>query len=238
LRDTYKTDSEKYQAGLMGAAAEDFKTGYQNWAQNRAFLVNRLENDRNFRKQKELADIGHKFTAEQNELNWARRDAESAKDRELRERQFDENLKAQKEQNRAQNALSWSRLNGRTSGVAGTTGTKGMKTVVFSVDGAQKGSYYNGSGYYKVRNYTPAQYQSLVLQAKKAIDGATGVMGNPVRKRLGLPENAKLSDDDYIRYYAILQPQLLAEEFTLDEPKGTTARATREDEFEEFAINP
>jgi hypothetical protein len=112
-----------------------------------------------------------------------------------------------------------------------------MKAVIFRVDGAQKGASSDGVGYYKNRVFTLAQYQSLLQGAKKEIDAVDTLKEYPARKMLGIPNDAKLSDDDYIRYYATLHPRILAEDFSLDE-LGGTGSAKEKDEFKDFIRTP
>jgi hypothetical protein len=236
LHDIYRQDSEKYQTGLMNAAVKDYEVGYKNWADNRNIIMKLLEDARKNRAAKEEAadkrlheekmiNLRQEGSEKLTNINNTARASEGKADRESRERIA-----------RAQNAVNWENTRIRNQELdlqtrkytdelkgAGVS-TKGMKPVIFRVDGAQKGASSDGVGYYKNRVFTLAQYQSLLQGAKKEIDAGDKLYGYPVRKMLKIPDDAKLSDDDYIRYYATLHPQILAEDFSLDELGGTVTQ--------------
>jgi hypothetical protein len=259
LRNVYRQLSEQYNKGLINARMEDQKVGYGEYLANRKAITSALQSRYSNEEKLRLEDFKAKSKAEDREARHSetlerdnnrhsntmahteKRNEFTAKQNEMnRSAAWNRTAYAQSQQN-ARNRYTQDQINARNASGGTSKSGKKTKTVAYPVPAGTGGAEFDGVGYYKKREYTPEQYESLVARAKSEITPA-------VRKGLGITGNQRLSDSEYLQAYVQLHPELLEDLYdpsslspTIDINQiggaaGLNPEEEEEDEYEEYLI--
>jgi hypothetical protein len=215
LRNVYRQLSEQYDKGLINARTEDQKVGYSEYLANKKAIMSALQNRYNNEAKLNLEGVkaenkagdretAHKYSMERD----SKRNEFTATENEKKRSATRNNIIYSESQRNKRNKLTQDRIDARhTSGGPSKAGKK-TKTVAYTVPAGSKGAEFDGVGYYKKREYTPEQYESLLTRAKSEITPE-------VKRGFGITGDPKLSDVEYLQLYARMHPELLEEPSSL-----------------------